>query len=93
MTDTLSQGLGIIVSSLVMLGLVVAIVRAEIISGKKARDFIAHNKEQIADLAQRTQQRYRARYGKDPTMEMPIHDADTPPQGEGLWRNRRLPRK
>jgi hypothetical protein len=80
MTD-LSSDVIIVVSTIVMIIFIVAIVRTELTSGKRARDFLAQNKGQIADLAQRTQERYRAVYGKNPTMEMPIYRDDEKPPG------------
>lgn len=54
-------------STCVMLAVFVAVLIGEKRYAKRTKDFFARTNPQIDELAKRTQQKYRQRYGKDPT--------------------------
>jgi hypothetical protein len=57
----------LIVSSLLMLFFFGIIVIAERKCSRRSKDFFKKSDAMISDLAQNAQEKYRARFGKDPT--------------------------
>lgn len=62
--------LGLIVSSVVMAVIFISILITERRCGRRSADFFKRTGPQIDELAQRAQAKYRARYGKDPTLKI-----------------------
>ncbi len=57
----------IIISSVLMLVLFGGIVVVERRHARRSKEFIERSETMIADLAGRAEERYRAKYGRDPT--------------------------
>lgn len=63
--------MAIVISSLVMLAFFGIIVFSERKRSKHSREFFRKSDEMIADLASRVEQRYKDKFGKDPTGQFP----------------------
>lgn len=60
----------------IALALVVArIVWIEIKCGRKSKTALASTNEQIESIKRNVTEKYRAKYGKDPTAQFPLADA------------------
>ncbi len=64
--------MAIIFSSIAMLILFGVIVVAERKHTKRSKEFFRQSDEMIADLASRAEERYKAKFGKDPTGKIAI---------------------
>lgn len=64
--------LTVVISILSMLVFFMAVFAIEWKSSKRSKAFASRTNQQISNLAQKVQERYRRRYGKNPTMELPI---------------------
>lgn len=64
--------LGLLLSTVVMLGIFAYIVVTERKCGRRSADFFKRTAPQLDELAQRAEAKYRSRYGKDPTLKLRI---------------------
>ena len=79
----------VIISSLLLLGFFIVIAISEKKSARREREFFKKASVQTADLRERATLRYRERFGKEPTMEVPALASN----GENHWNKSRLHRK
>jgi len=63
----------LLLSSLMLLVIFVGIAIVEHRGAKRNKDFFKRSDAIVADLASRVDNKYRQKYGKDPTREMPIY--------------------
>lgn len=60
------------IATAILAFLVGMIVRAEVVCGRKRRDFFDTITPEIDALQSSARQKYRSRFGKDPTEQFPI---------------------
>ena len=63
----------LVLSSLMLLIIFIGIAVVEHRGAKRNRDFFKKSDALIADLSSRVDDKYRQKYGKDPTREVPIY--------------------